>query len=73
MLLLDEPTNHLDKGAIDALLGALDKYEGAVVVVSHDRSFCEAVRATHVAYVSNGGVEMQERSLRDSDWRFVVV
>lgn len=53
---------------ISALLDALDAYEGAVVVISHDRPFCEAVRCSHVAYVSSGRITLDERSLRDSDF-----
>ena len=63
VLLLDEPTNHLDVGAIQALLDALDTYEGAIVVISHDRPFCEAVRATHVGYVCSGRCVVEEREL----------
>lgn len=43
-------------------------FEGAVLVVSHDRSFCEAVKCTHVAYVSGGACTVEERSLRAADW-----
>ena len=68
VILLDEPTNHLDVEAVAALLDAVNKYEGAVVVVSHDRAFCEAVDATHVGYVANGEVKVEERLLRDSDF-----
>ena len=39
LLLLDEPTNHLDLDAIDWLEGWLQRYNGAFVVISHDRTF----------------------------------
>ncbi|MDQ3778603.1 MAG: ATP-binding cassette domain-containing protein [Actinomycetota bacterium] len=45
-LVLDEPTNHLDLEAIEQLELALEDYDGALVVVSHDRRFLERVRPT---------------------------
>ncbi|HZD87797.1 MAG TPA: ABC-F family ATP-binding cassette domain-containing protein [Gaiellaceae bacterium] len=45
-LVLDEPTNHLDVEAIEELERALAAYEGAVVLVTHDRRFLEALAAT---------------------------
>ena len=45
-LVLDEPTNHLDLEAIEQLEAALESYEGTVVLVTHDRRFLEAFRAT---------------------------
>jgi ATP-binding cassette subfamily F protein 3 len=68
VLLLDEPTNHLDVDAIAALLDAIETYEGAIVVISHDRPFCEAVRATHIGYVCGGKCVVEERELRDADF-----
>ena len=68
VLLLDEPTNHLDGEAVGALLEAIEGYAGAVIVVSHDRPFCEAIRCTHVGYVAGGQLELGERGLRDSDF-----
>ncbi len=43
LLLLDEPTNHLDITAVEWLEGYLSKWEGAVVIVSHDRYFLDQV------------------------------
>jgi ATPase subunit of ABC transporter with duplicated ATPase domains len=47
-LLLDEPTNHLDLDSIHWLQGFLNKYEGVLIVISHDRHFLNKV-CTHIA------------------------
>ncbi|MDX3883141.1 ABC-F family ATP-binding cassette domain-containing protein [Edaphosphingomonas haloaromaticamans] len=53
MLILDEPTNHLDVDAREALVQALNDYEGAVVVVSHDRHMLE-LTADRLVLVDGG-------------------
>ena len=46
LLILDEPTNHLDVEAIEAVEAGLAAYDGALLVVSHDDAFLEAVGVT---------------------------
>jgi ATP-binding cassette subfamily F protein uup len=53
LLLLDEPTNHLDLDAIDWLEGLLAGFAGAVVLVSHDRAFLDAV-VTRIVELDRG-------------------
>jgi ATP-binding cassette subfamily F protein 3 len=55
LLLLDEPTNHLDIPAKLRLQEALSAYEGAVLLVSHDRAFLRAV-ANRVVELREGGL-----------------
>lgn len=43
LLILDEPTNHLDLESIEAVEGALAGFDGALLVVSHDTAFLEAI------------------------------
>ena len=45
-LILDEPTNHLDIDAIEAVEAGLRAYDGALMVVSHDEAFLEALGVT---------------------------
>ena len=52
LLLLDEPTNHLDLESVQWLRGFISGYEGAVLLVSHDRAFMDA-SVDHVAALEN--------------------
>lgn len=55
LLILDEPTNHLDLASIAAMEEALTNYEGALLIVSHDGDFLEAIGITrHLAMGSKG-------------------
>ncbi len=59
LLLLDEPTNHLDLSAIEWLEGWLQRYNGAFVVISHDRTFL--TRLTKQTYwLDRGGLRRNE-------------
>jgi ATP-binding cassette subfamily F protein 3 len=53
LLLMDEPTTHLDIGSIDALIGALEQYEGTLIFISHDVHFIRAMART-VLHISAG-------------------
>jgi ATP-binding cassette subfamily F protein 3 len=64
LLILDEPTNHLDVDAREALVRALNDYEGAVVVVSHDRHMIEAA-ADRLILVDGGTAKEFAGSLDD--------
>lgn len=56
LLVLDEPTNHLDLEAIEQLEQALETYEGALLLVTHDRRMLEAVRTDRRWQVQDGRV-----------------
>jgi len=53
LLLLDEPTNHLDLESCDALLAALDNFDGAVVMVTHNEMFLKALAERLVVFQRN--------------------
>ena len=53
LLLLDEPTNHLDLDAMLWLEGHLNRYEGTLLVIAHDREFLDAV-VDHTVHLESG-------------------
>ncbi len=59
LLILDEPTNHLDVDSREALIMALNAYEGAVILISHDRHLIEAT-VDRLWVVRGGSVENYE-------------
>ncbi|KHL25836.1 glycosyl transferase family 1 [Croceibacterium mercuriale] len=64
MLILDEPTNHLDVDAREALVQALNAYEGAVILISHDRHMVE-LTADRLVLVDNGTAQEYAGSMTD--------
>ena len=58
-LVLDEPTNHLDVDSIEVLEDALERYDGTVIAVSHDRYFLDRI-ADRIVHVADGGVRAYE-------------
>ncbi|MFD6096380.1 ATP-binding cassette domain-containing protein [Nocardiopsis flavescens] len=64
LLLLDEPTNNLDVSGVRQLTGALEAYEGALVVASHDLPFLESVGVTRWLFAGEGLVETTGEGVR---------
>ena len=56
LLVLDEPTNHMDMRSKDILKRAIQKYDGTVVLVSHDRDFLDGI-VDRVYEFRDGGVK----------------
>lgn len=73
ILLLDEPTNHLDLPSIKWLESYLQAFEGAIVIVSHDRYFLDRVvnniveskREKLIPYAGNYSFYLEEKALRE--------
>ncbi len=64
LLILDEPTNHLDIDSRRALLDALNDYEGAVILITHDRSLMELV-ADRLWLAADGTVQPFDGDMED--------
>jgi ATP-binding cassette subfamily F protein 3 len=64
IMVLDEPTNHLDIDSREALVAALNAYEGAVILISHDPRMVELV-ADRLLLVGGGAVKAYDGDLND--------
>jgi len=64
LLLLDEPTNHLDMDSCDSLLAAIDAFEGAVVMVTHNEMFLHSL-ATRFVVFDRGRARVFDGSYQD--------
>ena len=67
VLLLDEPTNHLDFETVEAMGEALNKFNGTVIVISHDRTFVNLI-ANEIWEVANGEVKRVLGTYEDYVW-----
>ena len=65
-LVLDEPTNHLDIDSLEILEAELERFDGTVIFVSHDRYFLDRI-ADGIVEISEG--EVQRHTGGYSDWR----
>lgn len=54
--------------ALSESLSEWGEETGAIVVISHDKNFCDKVGFTHVATVVDGALQVEQRSSRESDW-----
>ncbi|WP_428408172.1 ABC-F family ATP-binding cassette domain-containing protein [Hyphococcus sp.] len=70
LLILDEPTNHLDMGAREALIEALNDFQGAVLLITHDAHLASAV-ADRLWLVNKGEAKPYDGDL--SDYRELVL
>jgi ATP-binding cassette subfamily F protein 3 len=74
LLMLDEPTNHLDLPSIEWVENYLRNYEGAVIIVSHDRTFLdnvinktvEVTQQQLISYEGNYSYYLEEKEMRET-------
>ncbi|MBT5187705.1 MAG: ABC-F family ATP-binding cassette domain-containing protein, partial [Kordiimonadaceae bacterium] len=64
MIILDEPTNHLDMDSRQSLIHAINEYEGAVIIISHDSYLVEAC-ADKIMVVNHGTVKDFDGDIKD--------
>jgi len=71
LLLLDEPTNHLDMESSDALLAAIDNFDGTVIMVTHNEMFLHALAQRLIVFQEDGTYVFEgsyQRFLEEVGW-----
>merc|ERR1712091_443330 len=66
VLILDEPTNYLDRDGLGALVLAIKEYQGGVLIISHNKEFCDNV-ATEKWIMQGGYLRIEGESKGDDD------
>ena len=64
ILILDEPTNYLDRDALGALMAAIEKFEGGVVMITHNNDFCSQL-CPETWVLEQGHLDLQG----DPEWK----
>jgi len=66
VLILDEPTNYLDREGLGALVLAIQEYKGGVLIISHNKEFCDGV-ATEKWIMQGGRLRIEGESVDNDD------
>merc|ERR1719213_308099 len=66
VLILDEPTNYLDREGLGALVLAIKDYKGGVLIISHNREFCDGV-ATEKWIMKGGRLRIEGESKEEAE------
>merc|ERR1711988_328188 len=66
ILILDEPTNYLDREGLGALVLAIKEYKGGVLIISHNKEFCDSV-ATEKWIMKGGYLRIEGESVEDAE------
>merc|ERR1711918_233384 len=66
ILILDEPTNYLDREGLGALVLAIKEYKGGVLIISHNKEFCDSV-ATEKWIMKGGYLRIEGESKADAE------
>lgn len=69
LLLLDEPTNHLDIESIEWLEGFLRNYQGAILLISHDKAFLDALTTRTIEVTAQRVYDFKANYSKYMEWR----